>query len=119
MMRTSKSGHWSGATLWHSGGGKKAWFRASGEQVNAKPDAMFARRTLGRNLTGGGTRDPYDHGVPLGAPRDRAVAVRTDGWRLGGAAAHRQFRLGRHHLDLRSRAGWRGKCAVADRGRRA
>src|SRR6202012_3664526 len=61
---------------------------------------------------------PYDHGVPLGAAGDRAVAVRPDGLGLPGAAAHRQFRLGRHHLDVRGRAGRGGERAVADRGRR-
>ena len=66
-----------------------------------------------------GPRIPYDHRVPLGAAGDRAVAVRPDGICLGGAAAHRQFRLGRHDLDLCGRAGRRGQRAVADRGRGA
>ena len=38
--------------------------------------------------------------VSRGAGGHRRIALGSDGGRLGGAAAHRQFRLGRHHLDF-------------------
>jgi steroid 5-alpha reductase family enzyme len=47
----------------------------------------------------------YGRWVSRSAGRDRAVAVGPDGGRLDGAAAHRQFRLGRYHLDLLAWAG--------------
>ena len=61
----------------------------------------------------------HDGFVSRGAGCHRAVAVGPDGGRLAGAAADRQFRLGRHHLDLFARPGRRRQRAVAGRGRRA
>ena len=51
-----------------------------------------------------------------GAGGDRAGAVGADGGRLGGAAADRQFRLGRYHLDVFARPGRRRQRAVAGAG---
>ena len=48
-----------------------------------------------------------------------AVALGPDGGRLGGAAADRQFRLGRYHLDFCGRPGRRRERIVAGRGRGA
>ena len=48
---------------------------------------------------------------------DGGVAFGPDGGGLGGAAADRQFRLGRYHLDLFGRACRRGRRAVAGRRR--
>ena len=55
--------------------------------------------------------------LPGGAGRDRGRAVGADGGRLGGAAAHRQFRLGRYHLDVLAWPRRRRQRAVAGRGR--
>ena len=55
--------------------------------------------------------------VSRGAGGDRRLALDPDGGRLGGAAAHRQFRLGRYRLDLFARPGRRRQRAMAGRGR--
>lgn len=54
--------------------------------------------------------------IPWGTGGDRAIALGPDGGGLGGAAAHRQFRLGRYHLDVLARVGGRRKRAVAVSG---
>ena len=48
-----------------------------------------------------------------GAGGDRAVALGPDGGRLGRAATHRQFRLGRYDLDFFGRPRRRGQRALA------
>src|SRR5262249_10220138 len=51
---------------WHSGGGKKAWFRASGMRFGRTGCLNFAS-LIGLILSTGGMRFPYDHRVPRGA----------------------------------------------------
>ena len=49
--------------------------------------------------------------IPRGTGSDGGVARDPDGRGLGGTAAHRQFRLGRYHLDVFGRPGRRGQRA--------
>src|SRR5450631_3984032 len=108
------------APIWHSGAEKKDQIRLD-SGVETEPVAetglglvrIFADTVL-LPLISGILDDRF---VPGGAGRDRLGALDPDGHRMGGATAHRQFRLGRYHLDL---CGGTGRCrqrAVAGRGR--
>jgi hypothetical protein len=57
------------------------------------------------SMSNGIFRDGHVSGSAGG--RHRGGDFRPDGERVGSAAANRQFRLGRHHLDLFARPGRR------------
>src|SRR5882757_7899459 len=59
----------------------------------------------------------HDRFLSGSAGGDGRLALGPDGGRLPGAAANRQFRLRRYHLDVFARPGRRRRRAVAGRGR--
>src|SRR5580704_2390071 len=68
----SVAGNRSEATLWHSGGGKKVWFRAPG-RGRGRNQTLRCAYSYWPDYGYCGVRIPYDHRVPQVPPGDRRV----------------------------------------------